>query len=329
MGNLTDHIKELEEAIEGEVKELEEGEELEDSSTDSKEEEGLNEEEGIDEEEGGGDHEEEKEEEDQEEEEDLEKLGDKKGKAFAKLRKEKKEAERLAREREAELDRLMQEIKLKEAEQSGFQKALEVKKEDIEEDIEPDELLDPDAHKDWQIRQLKNQQEKILSQQAENAAYLRKMKDQETIRKIESSYQSSNPDINLSEAKEFIKAREREVIKLQYPQATDQEIANHFEEYEINLYRNHLQNGQNPAEVIAKMAKVYGYESTKEEGTSLKKKKSLKKVIKNQDISSSLLGGSDNSGDHDLNAKTLVDMSIHKLASMNPKVLERVIRQGS
>lgn len=206
-----------------------------------------------------------------------------------------------------EMEALVKEIQLKQAEQEGYQKALQQPEKDT--DPEPDPVLDPEEHTNWKLRQI--EKERVVEKQ-EMSLIKQQVEHQNTLRAIdtlEREYSKANPDIDLYAAEQFIREREAVIIKMQHPNATDEQIKQHFDDYKVMMYKNAALAGKSGAELVMDMAKNYGYESKK----APTKKPNISAIKKNQKKSASLIGGSDAVKEHTVSPQAIFEMSMEEL----------------
>ena len=222
-----------------------------------------------------------------------------------------------------EVKNVLKEMQLQMAEQKGFQDAL-AKPDPVIVDPEPDPVLDPEEHNAWKIRKLEKENEEFKKVQSEHSSLIEEQRDRAAVSSLEGDFKRRNPDVDYDAAKEFIKARERTILKLQFPDATDAQIDSHFDSYEMNMFKTLASQGQNATEVIVSMAKEYGYEPKSSE-PSTKKKPNFKALKKNQEKNASLIGGSDATKEHSVTAEQLFNMSIEQLAA-NPELFKKAYK---
>lgn len=219
------------------------------------------------------------------------------------------------KEKDSEIEELketMRQIQLQVAEQKGRQDALLQPKPEIEADPEPDPILDPEEHTAWVLRQKDKEINALKSTQEQHSAFIQQQNDRYAIQSLEGDYKRRNPDIDYDAAKNFLKDRERKILKLQG--YTESQIDQHFMQYEMDLFKSLAVKGQNATDVIVSMAKEYGYQPKTNEPQS-KKKPNLEAIKKNQEKNASLIGGSDVVQEHGVTPEALVNMSMDQLVA--------------
>lgn len=251
-----------------------------------------------------------------EDDEEEEKAPSKDNKAWAKMRHEIKERDSVI----DDMRQQMQQMQVQMAEQKGFQEALK-QPETVDSDPEPDPTLDPEEHTAWLLRKKDKEINELRSTQEQHSTLIKEQQDRVAVQNLEDDYKRRNPEIDYDAAKEFIKERERTILKLQYPDANDAQINAHFDTYEMNLFRELAAKGINATDVIVKMANEYGYDPKTTDEPS-KKKPNFKALKKNQEKNASLIGGSDAVAEAGVTPEQLFNMSIDQLAS-NPSLFKK------
>lgn len=220
----------------------------------------------------------------------------------------------------AAINQTLQEIQLQMAEQKGYQEAQ--KEPEIESDPEPDALLDPEEHLQWQLRQKDKKIENLEAITTRHAAAIQESDDRRSINFLEQDYRRRNPEVDYEACKDFIKDRERNILKMQFPTATDAEIEKHFDQYEVNLFKTLAARGQNATDIIVNMAKEYGYEP-KANDNPTKQKPNFKALKKNQEKNASLIGGSDAVKEPGITPEQVLNMSIQQLAAGGEELFDK------
>jgi len=251
-------------------------------------------------------------EEEEEQEEESDDTPPKKEKtAWARMRHEVKEAkEELAKLKEAQ------------AKQQGFNEAMQMAQQPAapqeNRDPEPDQDLDPDEHKDWQIRQLRQQVEGLSKTTEETQQAQKTMGELRGVQILEGQFKQSNPDNDYDAALAFVKQRETQLIQLQYPTATMAQINSHLENQKLELFRQLAPTGRNPAETIVEMAKAHGYEPVKSDPKS-KKAPNLQNLKKNMKKNTSLIGGSPATNNDGASPDAIFNMSMDDIMKNDTK----------
>lgn len=161
----------------------------------------------------------------------------------------------------------------------------------VEKDEEPDRLIYPDDHRDWQIRQMQKRVEAAETgyktlQQVQQAT-----QEEQAVTLLEGQYKTSNPKESYDDAVKFLWDREKANKKVLQPGLTDAQIDVQIRAEKVQLFKNLYANGQrNGAEVLVQLAKNAGWSAGAVAG--VKKEVDLKKVQDNQRRTSNLIGGS-------------------------------------
>lgn len=125
----------------------------------------------------------------------------------------------------------------------------------------PDFLADPKAYVDDTRKQLKELTEKLDSKEKEQTeAQKQQEAAQETWTKIvtaEGEFSATTPDYQ--QALQHIRTVTTAQIKLQFPQATDEQIARHIQQQEFQGAAQIVADGRNPSQVYYEYAKLIGY----------------------------------------------------------------------
>lgn len=250
-------------------------------------------------------------EEEREEEEDEEvdpELLKKKG-AWAKMRKDNK----TLKEKIRELEPLVE--KIKELETKIQQPKQEVVEKEVEVDQEPDKDFDREAWLEWKLSQ-QEKEIKSVKEVTEKAQKLTLVQaERQGVEKLENDYRKQDPEYD--DVLSYIKDKEKRLIKMQYPHATEKQIEEHLENEKVELFKrvyNTSKGAQNPAEVLKKMAiEGYGYQPKKSQKTD--KKVDFEALKRNQKKSLSLIGGSETASSKDKSPEGIFKMSLHQIMS--------------
>jgi hypothetical protein len=125
----------------------------------------------------------------------------------------------------------------------------------------PDFLADPKAYVDDTRKQLKELTEKLDTKEKEQTeAQKQQEAAQEKWTKIvtaEAEFAATTPDYN--DALQHIRKVTSAQIKLQFPQATDEQIAKHIQQQEFQGAAQIVADGRNPSQVYYEYAKLIGY----------------------------------------------------------------------
>lgn len=248
------------------------------------------------------------------------KLREKKKAAQAQLEEEK----RLREQKEKELYELRERL----ARLEGREDAREKPKISQEpEDKEPDSELDPEEHIRWELRQVKKAAQEA-NKRAEKAEAMAKM---EGVRRgldmVEKDYIKNNKITDYTERLEHVKSVERNLIKLRYPSATDEQINSHLEVERVRVANEAYSNGQNPAEMFYKMSEALGYKKA-EARKELSDNPDIGAIKRNMSKNANLIGSSNVEKPGGLPAEKLVSMSIADLMnSKNERALDLAIKR--
>ena len=217
------------------------------------------------------------------------------------------------KERDDEMKALkdqIQQMQVQMAEQKGRQDAM-MQPEPVDSDPEPDALLDPEEHTAWKLRQYEQKMQEMTDKQQEQQALLEYQRDLQAVQSLEAQYESSNSDVNYRDAENFVREREKRMLKIQHPQATDAQIDEHIAQQKMALFKQMAAQGQNATEVIVQMAKEAGFTSE----ITQKKQPNFEAIKRNQKKNASLIGGSDATRERGVTPEQLLSMSMNELIS--------------
>lgn len=219
------------------------------------------------------------------------------------------------KERDGQIDdlsKILDEMKLQIAQQKGFQDAQinsVVNEPQVDTDPEPDVLLDPEDHTQWSLRQMKKENDQLRTTQGQHATLIQNQQDRQSIAMLENNFTQNNPNVDYRACEEFLKDREKRLLKLQYPQAADSEISAHIEDYKVTMFKEMAASGRDATSLIVELAKENGFEA----GKNVKKKPDFATLKKNQAKNASLIGGSDAVKEHGVTSEQICNMSIDQL----------------
>jgi hypothetical protein len=252
------------------------------------------------------------------------------GNAWKKLREEKKAAKQEAESAKlaaAEKEKQLFELKERLARLEGREEArAKPVVEEVDKDPEPDADLDPDLHIRWQLRQT-NKKIEAAEKRAERAEQLAQIEGtRRGLDMLEKEYVKSNKINDYEDAVQHIKNVNRNLIKLEYPQATDQQIDAHLEAEKIKKAKDSYEKGINPAEYFYKMAQTLGYQKSK--GDSKPNKPNIDALKRNMGKNANLLGASNADTTGGVPTDRVVKMSIEQLLKQEGSAaLEAAIRR--
>lgn len=130
-----------------------------------------------------------------------------------------------------------------------------------EEPAEPDFLADPKGYVDDAKKKLAELTAKIEDDKKQQTEAQQKAQEaQETWNKVlsaEAEFSKTAPDYQ--EALQHIRTVTTAQIKLQFPQATDEQIARHIQQQEFQGAAQIVADGRNPSQVYYEYAKLIGY----------------------------------------------------------------------
>lgn len=238
------------------------------------------------------------------------------------LKNEAKEQKRLAEEKDKQLNELRERLARLEGREDARSKPV------VEEivDAEPDKDLDPDEHIRWELRQTRKEIEKV-KKQAQLAEEMAKVEGtRRGLQMLEKDYIRNNKIDDYDNAIEHIKTVNRNLIKLEYPTATDTQIDSHLEAERIKKASESVSRGTNPAEYFYKMAQQLGYQKPK---SKINDKPNIEALTRNQEKNASLIGPSSADKTGGIPAEKLVKMSIADLlnAENSKKLADEIRRQ--
>lgn len=183
--------------------------------------------------------------------------------------------------------------------------------EEVDNDPEPDSDLDPDLHIKWQLRQT-NKRIEAAEKRAEKAEQLAQIEGtRRGLQMLEKDYVKSNKLDDYEDAIEHIKNVNRNLIKLEYPQATDAQIESHLESERIKKAGESYAKGTNPAEYFYKMAQTLGYQKNKK--APINDKPNIEALNRNMGKNANLLGASSADTTGGVTTDKVVKMSIDQL----------------
>lgn len=235
---------------------------------------------------------------------------------WKKLREKKKAAKAEAEEQRKlaeEKDKQLMELRERIARMEGREEA-RVKPEvkEVITDPEPDADLDPDLHLKWQIRRT-NERIEAAEKRAAKAEQLAEIEGtRRGLQMVEKDYVKTNKLDDYDDAIEHIKNVNRNLIKLEYPQATDAQIDSHLEAERIKKASESYGKGVNPAEYFYKMAQTLGYaKATKQ--TKVDTKPNIDALNRNMGKNANLMGASSSETTGGVPTEKVVAMSIEQL----------------
>ena len=122
----------------------------------------------------------------------------------------------------------------------------------------PDKDIDPQAYQEWQNQQVQQQVQTIAQQQAQT-------QQREFVNDVRQRWQATAAAYS-NEKPDFFDAYNHAIgvhgnrLKLQFPQATPQQIQDELVREELVLVHGAMQRGENPADVVYRLAQTYGYQ---------------------------------------------------------------------
>jgi hypothetical protein len=251
----------------------------------------------------------------EEEEESIERPTDGKGwKEHREKQKILKAEAKEAKERAEQSARETAELRERLARLEGREEA-RVKPElkEVDTDPEPDADLDPDLHIKWQLRQ-QNKRIEAAERRAQMAEELVKVEGtRRGLQMVEKEYLKINKIDDYDDAIEHVKNVERNLIRLEHPQATDEQINNHLESERIRKSAECYSRGINPAEYMYKMAQTLGYAKTQKQES--KNKPNIGAINRNMGKNANLIGTSSADDTNGMPTDKVVQMSIEQLLS--------------
>lgn len=263
-----------------------------------------------------------------EEDEELSDTPPKDHKAWASVRKKAKAAKEAAEEerqlrqkREEELGQLRERLARLEGRDEERQKP----KLQEPEDPEPSAEDEPFEYLQWKLRQaekkIKEVEEKATK--AEDASMAEGAR--RGIKVLEDQYIKENNITDYDSRISYLKNVEAKLIRLHYPNATQQQIDNHLDKERIRISADCYSNGQNPAEYFSKLAEIHGY---KKEFAPKKPTAgpNIGAINKNMQKNSSLLGTSSADDTGGVSSQKLVTMAMDELLK-NEDALDKEIKR--
>ena len=183
---------------------------------------------------------------------------------------------------------------------------------EVDTDPEPDADLDPDLHIRWQLKQT-NKRVEAAEKRAEYAeAIARNEGERRGLSSLEKEYVKTNKVNDYDEAIEHIKNANRELIKLEYPEATDAQINSHLEAERVKKAKECVARGVNPGEFFYKMAKALNYQAPKKD-TKVDTKPNIDALNRNMGKNANLMGASNSEATGGVPTEKVVSMSIEQL----------------
>lgn len=233
---------------------------------------------------------------------------------WKRLREKKKAAKAEAEEQKKRAEEALkreQELRERLARLEGREEARakpEVK--EVDTDPEPDADLDPDLHVKWQLRQTNKRLEAAEKKaaQAEQFAQVEGMR--RGVQMLEKEYVKVNKLDDYEDAIEHIKNVNRNLIKLEYPNATDAQIDSHLEAERLKKASESYAKGVNPAEHFYKMAQTLGYQKAKK---AINDKPNIESLNRNMPKNANLMGASNVEATGGVPTDKVVKMSVEQL----------------
>lgn len=248
---------------------------------------------------------------------------------WKRLREKKKEAQRaldeerkMREQREQELSQLKERL----ARLEGRDEARVAPKVETNTDPEPDADLDPDEHLRWQVRQLRNENSEIKKKAEEAAAISKVEAEKRGLDYLEKDYVKKNKIDDYSDRLDHLQKVEANLIRVHYPNATDEQIHSHLQAERLRLAREAYARGQNPAEVFYKMSEAMNYQK---QARKLSDAPNIEAINKNMKKSANLIGSSNADSVKGITSEKLVSMSMAELLSgRNEKHLDAAIKRA-
>lgn len=241
---------------------------------------------------------------------------------FGKYRKETKELKAAVEQERQEKAELRERLAKLEGRWEGSGPRTEAK---VEQDQEPDRILYPDDHRDWQTRQMEKRVEAAEKRAEAAQQWQAASAEERAVDALEAQYRSANPKEGYDEAVKFLWDKEKANIKLLRPNLTDSQIDLQIKADKVMLFKTlHGQGVANPSATLVQMAKNYGWKA----GGALggKKDVDLDKLADTQRRTSNLIGGSPASKDRKgTSSDDVLNMSLKKamrVASTNPSAFD-------
>jgi hypothetical protein len=225
------------------------------------------------------------------------------------LKEKAKAAEQAALEKEKQLSELRERLARMEGREEARVKP-EIK--EVDTDPEPDAYLDPDLHTKWQLRQV-NKRLEAAERRAQMAEELAKVEGtRRGLDMVEKDYIRNNKIDDYDNAIEHIRTVERNLIKLEHPQATDDQINTYLDSEKIKKASECYAKGVNPGEYFYKMAQTLGYQKAVKTPSN---KPNIESLNRNMPKNANLIGASNVDKTGALPTDKVVSMSIEQLLS--------------
>jgi len=232
--------------------------------------------------------------------------------AFAKLRREKREAAAAAAKLEQELAAVKQQPAKQQAEPTKDNP-----------DPEPDKLADRTSWLEWKLRQNEREVSEFRAwkaKQEQETEHSRTVNEAvQEFNQIVNEYKKGNADFD--NAMSFAEKRYAESLRILNPSLSDNQIRTAINQEVLKLAAIAAAKGLNPAEELYDMAiERFGY--VKAEETT--KKPDLKKIEENKKRSVSGIAAAGSSGKMPLTLEAISKMSNGEFANLDPALLRQL-----
>lgn len=193
---------------------------------------------------------------------------------------------------------------------------------EVDSDPMPDQELDPDNFRDWKMRR---QDEQIaantaMAQRTNDAVRLQD--EMNGMQRLENNFKVQNKDRNYDEAVSFIKEREKAIIKVTHPNATDAEIDQHLESEKLKVFRKVTNAGGDAVETIFKMAEASGYQGQKNSTPKIPQP-NFNNINNNMKKTSNLIGGAPAGKNEGITPESVFKMSMDEIVSGGKEVFKK------
>ena len=231
----------------------------------------------------------------------------KRARAFARQRKEAKEYKEKLEAAEKARQELAERIAKLEGRAEAAPKPAE---QPALEDQEPDADLYPEDHARWEVRQLKKELEGIKKFKQEQEQVTTFQREAAGVEALEAQYKAKAPDYD--DAVQYLVEKERRLKKVFNPSATDAQLDAMIKAEKVQLFKQILAGGRNPAEVVYEIAKQDGWQP-KAKRQAPAAGTDLDAVKENQRRASNIIGGSPAEASGKVTSDQIFNMSMQDL----------------
>lgn len=246
----------------------------------------------------------------------------KRARAFAKQRHEAKEL----KERLEAAEKARQEMAERLARLEG--KAEAQPKVDVKpalEDQEPDADLYPEDHARWEVRQLKKELEEVKKFKQQQEQVTTFQREAAGVEALEAQYKAKAPDYD--EAVQFLVEKERRLKKVFNPQATDAQLDAMIKAEKVQMFKQILAAGRNPAEVVYEIAKQDGWQPKAAKAKPAASGSNLEAVAENQRRAANIIGGSPAESSGKVTSEQIFNMSMQDLMKKPDSFWNEALKQ--